>query len=83
MDVSLLINKCSVVISRFLVHLFLLLSVPYLVKQLEYFCLPSEYWMNSVDKGNDHLIGLMRMIVSSFNFYRKSDVDDGAEADLD
>ena len=76
-----LFNKQVLWLSVGFLSILLLLSVPYLVKQLEYFLSPQRILDEYVDEGNDHFDWTYEDI-SQLQLQKKSDVDERSGSGL-
>ena len=76
-----LFNKQVLWLSVVFLSILLLLSVPYLVKQLEYFLSPQRILDEYVDEGNDHFDWTYEDI-SQLQLQKKSDVDERSGSGL-
>lgn len=76
-----LVNKQVLWLSVGFLSILLLLSVPYLVKQLEYFLSPQRVLDEYVDKGNDYFDWTYEDI-SQLQLQKKSDVDERSGSGL-
>ena len=76
-----LVNKQVLWSSVGFLSIFLLLSVPYLVKQLEYFLSPQRVLDEYVDEGNNHFDWTYEDI-SQLQLQKKSDVDERSGSGL-